>query len=58
MSYGSTVASSSLTVNINRDRGVNVAQAACDLRVQKTVLRKSIADFDRDPVAAFRATAR
>ncbi|MFO1254335.1 MAG: hypothetical protein U1E37_01465 [Sphingomonadaceae bacterium] len=47
-----------MTVNINRDRGVNVAQAACDLRVQKTVLRKSIADFDRDPVAAFRATAR
>jgi len=36
-----------------KERGVSVAQASRDLDVHATVLRKWVADFGSDPVAAF-----
>ena len=36
-----------------KDRGVGVAQAACDLDLHENVLRKSIRDLAADPQHAF-----
>ena len=36
-------------VNLVRERGVTVAQAARDLDVQQNVLRNWVRDFDADP---------
>jgi transposase len=40
-------------VNLVRDRGVKVAQAARDLDVHENVLRKWVRDFSADPRYAF-----
>jgi len=40
-------------IRLIKERGVSVAQASRDLDVHATVLRKWVADFGSDPVAAF-----
>lgn len=40
-------------VKLVKDRGVGIPQAARDLQIQETVLRRWIRESDADPVCAF-----